>query len=102
MPAKCFHKRTIDRTGACDLNTSITFRDIGPGDKFWLRCEARQIGVSMEELVRRLIHEKRTKTERCLKPSEAFARYLGEKHGVELPPPVRHCYQPLSFSPDEK
>ena len=46
------------------MSTSITVRDIDRGDKSWLRREARQIGVSMEELVRRLIHEKRTKTER--------------------------------------
>ena len=51
----------------------------------------------MEELVRHLIHVKRTKTERRLKPSEAFARHFGEKNGVELPPPVCHGYQPLSF-----
>ena len=80
------------------MSTSITVRDIDPGDKSWLRREARRTGVSMEELVRRLIHEKRSKTECRPKPSEAFARHFGEKHGVELPPPVRHGYQPLSFS----
>lgn len=80
------------------MGTTITVRDIDPGDKSWLRREARQIGVSMEELVRRLIHEKRTKTERRLKPSEAFARHFGEEHGVELPPPVPCGYRPLSFS----
>ena len=80
------------------MSTSITVRDIDPGDKSWLRREARQIGVSMEELVRRLIHEKRTKTERRPKPSEAFARYFGEKHGIELPAPVRRGYRPLSFT----
>lgn len=84
------------------MSNSITVRDIDPGDKSWLRREARQIGVSMEELVRRLIHEKRTKTERRLKPSEAFARHFGEVHGVELPPSVRRGYQPLPFSPDEE
>ncbi len=84
------------------MSTSLTVRDIDPGDKSWLRREARQIGVSMEELVRRLIHEKRTKTEHRLKPSEAFARHFGEKHGVELPPTVRRGYEPLSFSPEEE
>ena len=78
--------------------SSITVRDIDPADKSWLRREARQTGVSMEELVRRLIHEKRTKTERRPRPSEAFARHFGENHGVELPPPVRCGYKPLSFS----
>ena len=84
------------------MNTSITVRDIDPGDKSWLRREARQIGVSMEEFVRRLIHEKRTQTEHRLKPSEAFARHFGEKHGVELPPPVRRRYMPLSYSHEEE
>ena len=80
------------------MGTSITVRDIDPGDKSWLRRESRQIGVSMEELVRRLIREKRAKTERRLKPSDDFARHFGEDHGVELPPPVRCGYKPLSFS----
>ena len=83
------------------MGTSITVRGIDPADKSWLRREARQTGVSMEELVRRLIHEKRTKTERRLKPSEAFARHFGEEHGIELSPPVRHGYKPLSFSLEE-
>ena len=83
------------------MSTSLTVRDIDPGDKSWLRREARQIGVSMEELVRRLTHEKRTRTERRPKPSEAFARHFGEEHGIELPPPVRRGYKPPSF-PGEK
>ena len=91
-------EQAVDPAGAANMSTSITVRDIDPGDKSWLRREARQTGVSMEELVRRLIHEKRTKTERRPKPSEAFARHFGEEHGVELPPPVRHGYRPLSFS----
>ncbi len=84
------------------MGTSITVRDIDPGDKSWLRREARQAGVSMAELVRQLIHEKRMKAERRPKPSEAFARYFGEKHGVELQPPVRCGYKPLSLSGEEQ
>ncbi|MCY3564842.1 MAG: hypothetical protein OXH27_01530 [Gammaproteobacteria bacterium] len=80
------------------MSTSITVRDIDPADKSWLRREARQSGVSMEELVRRLIHEKRKKTDRRPKPSEAFARHFGENYGVELSPMVRRGYKPLSFS----
>ena len=80
------------------MGTSIVIRGIDPGDKSWLRREAKQAGVSMEELVRRLIRETRAKRERRLKPSEAFARYFGEEHGVELPPPTRVGYKPLSFS----
>ncbi len=80
------------------MGTSITVRDIGPGDNSWLRRAAQQIGVSMGEPVRRLIHEKREKAERRPKPSEAFARHFGEGHCVDLPPPARCGYKPLSFS----
>ncbi len=52
----------------------------------------------MEEFVRRLIHEKREKTERRPKPSKAFARHFGEWYGVELPTPPRCGYRPPSFS----
>lgn len=84
------------------MSTSITVRDIDPRDKSWLKHAARQVGLSMEEFVRRLIHEERTKTEGRPKPSEAFARHFGEDHGVELPPPARWGYRPLSFSGEEE
>ena len=80
------------------MSTSIVVRDLDPGDKPWLWREARQAGVSMEELVRRQIREARAKRERRPRPSEAFARYFGEEHGVELPPPARFGYRPLTFS----
>ncbi len=80
------------------MGTSITVRDIDSGDKAWLRRESRQLGVSTEELVRRLTKEKRAKAERRLKPSETFARHFGEQHGVDLPNPVRRGHNPLSFS----
>ena len=80
------------------MGSSITVRDIDPGDKSWLKREARQVGVSMEEFVRRLIREQRTKTECRPKPSEAFARHFGAEHGVNLPPPLRYGYRPVSFS----
>ncbi len=79
------------------MGTSLTIRAIDLGDKSWFRSETCQIGVLMEELVRCLICEKRIRAERPQKPSEAFALYFGEKHGIELPPPVRHGYRPLSF-----
>ena len=83
------------------MSTSITVRDIDPADKSWLKREARQVGVSMEEFVRRIIHEKREKTEVRPRPSEAFARHFGERHGVELP--ARPCsgYRPQSFSTED-
>lgn len=79
------------------MSSTITVRDIDPGDKAWLRREAHGIGVSMEELVRRLIHEKRVHCERRSKPSEAFERYFGPEHGVELPPRQRFGYRPVTF-----
>lgn len=82
------------------MSSTVTVRDIEPGDKSWLKCEARRCGVSMEELVRRLIHEHRENAEGRTKPSEAFKLYFGSEHGVDLPPPERHGYRPVAF-PDE-
>ena len=79
------------------MGSSLTVRDIDPDDKSWLRREARHVGVSMEEFVRRLIREKREKDGRRLKPSEIFARHFGPEHGVELPPPAATRYRPASF-----
>ena len=83
------------------MNTSLTLRHIDPADESWLQQESRQTGISMEELVRRLIHEKRARMERPPKPSEAFARHFGEEHGVELRTLVRWGYKPLSFTDQE-
>jgi len=58
--------------------------NLDPGDTSWLRREARHMGVSMEEFVRLLIREKRAARQR-VKPSEAFRRYFGPEHGVDLP-----------------
>ena len=78
----------------------ITVRDIDPGDESWLQREARRYGISMEEFVRRLIREKREKSERHELPSAAFRRYFGPDHGVELPPARRYGYKPAAL-PDE-
>ena len=83
------------------MSTSLAVRDIDPADKSWLRREARDVGVSVEEYLRRLIHEKRARTERRPKPSGTFARYFGERDGVELPPAARCAYRPVSFAEDD-
>lgn len=83
------------------MSASLTVRDIDAKDKSWLRREARSSGISMEEFVRRLIHEKRTKSESRAKPSEVFARYFGEEHGVEIPITRNYGYRPVSFSEDD-
>ncbi len=36
------------------------------------------------------------------KPSEVFERHFGPEHGVELPPPSRRGYRPVTFGPDGK
>ena len=82
------------------MSSTVTVRDIDPGDKSWLKCEARRCGVSMEEFVRRLIHENREKVEGRTKPSEAFKRYFGPEHGIDLPAPGRYGYRLVAF-PDE-
>ena len=84
------------------MSSTVTVRDIDPGDKSWLKREARQAGVSMEEFVRRLIRERRAKTERRPMPSEAFKRHFGPGHGVELPPPGRHGYRPVAFADESE
>ena len=80
------------------MGSVITVRNIDLGGKSWLKREARQLDVLMEEFVRRLIREKREKAERCMKPSEAFRQFFGPEHGVDLPPPERHGYRPVTFS----
>ena len=84
------------------MSSTSTVRNIDPGDKFWLKREARHVGVSMEEFVRRLIREKRENSKRRTKPSEAFKRYFGPKHGVELPSPQRYAYTPVEFADESK
>lgn len=84
------------------MGSVITVRDIDPGDKSWLKREARQQGISMEKLVRRLIHEGCAKSERCGKPSEIFRCYFGPDHGADLYSPERHGYEPVVFSDENR
>ncbi len=67
------------------MGTCISVRRMDRADKPWLRKEARSFGISMAELVRRLIRLKRMKNESRLKPSEVFAHYFGEKSGFVVP-----------------
>ena len=64
------------------MSSTVTVRDLDPRDKSWLKREARRLGISMEEFIRRLVREKRARSERHAKPSEAFKRYFGPEHGV--------------------
>ena len=83
------------------MSTTVTVRGIDPADKAWLKREARQVGVSMEEFVRHLIREKRAKAELRASPSESFKRYFGPEHGVELPESGHYAYRRLKFE-DER
>lgn len=83
------------------MSTTIVVRGINPGDKSWIKREAAQRGLSMEEFVRRLIHENRVHNEGHTKPSKAFQRYFGPEHGVELPLSTRYGYRPVELD-DER
>ena len=84
------------------MSTSLTVRDIDPKDKSWLKREAKSTAISMEEYVRRLIHDKRTKSESRGKPSEVFARYFGEEHGFEVPLSRNYGYRLVTFPEDDR
>ncbi len=84
------------------MHSVITVRNIDPGDKFWVEREARHHDISMEEFVRRLIREKREKSERRELPSQAFRRYFGPEHGVELPLARRYGYRPVMLSDESR
>lgn len=75
------------------VKSTITVRDIDARDKSWLQREARRLGLSMEEFVRRLIRETREKATRRETPSQAFRRYFGPQHGAELPPRGTYGYE---------
>lgn len=78
--------------------SSILVRSLNPKDKSWLRQEAERQSISMEELMRRLVREKREKTECRMLPSEAFRKYFGPENGIDLPPRRRYGYHPIDFS----
>ena len=79
------------------MSSTITVRRINPNDKAWLKSEARRAGVSMEEFVRRLISERHERSRAGMKPSEAFRRYFGPEHGIELPSRGQYGYKPVNF-----
>ena len=83
------------------MSSTITVRRINPGDKAWLKTEARRAGLSMEEYVRRLISEKRESAHGQMKPSETFRRYFGPENGVDLPVRGSHGYRPVEFRDGE-
>ena len=79
----------------------ITVRGLNEGEKTWLKAEAAEAGISMEEFVRRMIRREREERTRNESVSELFLRYFGPEHGVELPPRGQYGYRPLEFPEDE-
>ena len=111
--SSCWHSQALNvqevasgRTAGSSMSNSITVRSIDPRDKSWLSRESRRVGVSMAELVRRMIRERRMETEHSQRPSEVFARHFGKDDGVELPPrascSLRRLPSCQSFSADWK
>ena len=45
------------------MNSTINVRNIDPSDKAWLQTEAKRVGLSMESYVRKMIEERRAKTQ---------------------------------------
>ena len=80
------------------MSSTITVRDIDPGDKAWLQAEAKRVGLSMELYVRKMIEEKRANTQQQEKPSQVFKRYFGPENGVDLPELPKVGARPIDFS----
>ena len=66
------------------MGSTITVRGLPTEDKSWLQLRARELGCSMEALVRRIIREQREQTQRSVVPSEVARRHFGPTHGVDL------------------
>ena len=80
------------------MSSTITVRDIDPSDKAWLQAEAKRVGLSMDSYIRKMIEERRAKTQQKEKPSEVFKRYFGAENGVDLPELSKVGAQPIDFS----
>jgi hypothetical protein len=72
----------------------LTVRQIDPTDKKWLQSEAERQQLSMEELVRRLIREKRQQSQERARPSEIVGRLFGAQHGIELGEHAQFGFRP--------
>ncbi|GAB6044272.1 FitA-like ribbon-helix-helix domain-containing protein [Endothiovibrio diazotrophicus] len=76
----------------------LTVRQIDSADKAWLRAEAERRHISMEEMVRRLIHEGREKATATAKPSEIVRRYFGHDRGIDLGDQGDYAFDPVEFN----
>jgi plasmid stability protein len=82
-----------------DTMAMLTVRQIDPADKAWLQREAARQHLSMEELVRRLIREKRQESMAQAKPSEIVRRHFGPRGGVDLGERARFGFQAADLRP---
>ena len=83
------------------MSQTITVRGLNEREKTWLKAEARNAGISMEEFVRRMIRRQSEQRIRRECVSGWFLRHFGPEHGVELPPRGRYGYRPIEFREDE-
>lgn len=72
----------------------LTVRQLDQADKDWLQSEAARQCLSMEELVRRLIREKRRQALAQAKPSDIVRRHFGPQAGVELGEREAFAFEP--------
>lgn len=79
----------------------ITVRGLNEGEKTWLKAEAAEAGISMEEFVRRMIRRQREQSAATESVTDICLRTFGPEHGVELPPRGTYGYRPLEFPEDE-
>jgi antitoxin FitA len=77
---------------------SIIVRNLDPALKEQLRVRAARLGRSMEEEVRRILHDSVMEPEHEGHLVDAFAELFGPEHGVELElPPREPGRQPPDF-----
>ena len=83
------------------MGFAITVRGLKEREISWLKAEAKDAGISMEEFVRRMIRAERERRIGSESVSDIVLRYFGPEHGVELPPRGQYGYRPLEFPEDE-
>jgi Rps23 Pro-64 3,4-dihydroxylase Tpa1-like proline 4-hydroxylase len=78
------YRRRDPNSFRADAMAMLTVRQIDRADKEWLQQEAARQQLSMEELVRRLIHEKRQQSMEQRSPSAIVRRHFGPQKGIDL------------------
>ena len=83
------------------MGSAITVRGLNEAERTWLKAEAKDAGISMEEFVRRMIRRQREESTRKESVTDIWLRCFGPENGVELPPRGQYGYRPLEFPEDE-